>query len=63
MTRGVKTGRMHLRGERRPPAHGLLHDYEIDVGYSVPADWNTFLVEPWAERKARRAAERTRAAS
>ena len=33
---------MHLRGARRaPPARQRLHDYEIDVGYSVPASWDT----------------------
>lgn len=35
-----------------------LFDHEVELGRSVPADWNLYLVETWAQRKARLARER-----
>ena len=51
----TSTGKLRVQ----PPAkyHGLW-PHEIEPGRSVPADWNKALTETWAERKARRAAER-----
>lgn len=56
-----------MSGRRDPhqvdrPAHEWrtrtrLFDHEIELGRSVPADWNLYLVETWAQRKARRARE------
>jgi hypothetical protein len=47
---------------RRPPPKGQqLHPHEIEPGRPVPNDWDKHLVEPWAERKARRAAAKAKA--
>jgi hypothetical protein len=35
-----------------------LHAHEIELGRSVVNNWDKALVEPWARRKARLAAER-----
>lgn len=35
-----------------------LFDHEIEIGRSVPANWDDYLVETWAQRKARLARER-----
>jgi hypothetical protein len=35
---------------------------EVATGFTVPNNWDRALVEPWAERKARRAAERAQTA-
>ncbi len=51
----MMTRRGTVRGE---PRTGDLHPHEIEPGYSVPANWDRELFEPWAVRKARRAAER-----
>lgn len=41
-----------------PMVNGVpVHPHEIEPGRSVPADWNKHLFEPWADRKARLAAE------
>jgi len=44
---------------RKPPRKGpLLHSYLIEVGRSVPNNWDRELFESWADRKARLAQER-----
>lgn len=49
------------RGTVRPTpptgVHGLW-PHEIEMGRSVPANWDRELFEPWEERKARLARER-----
>lgn len=37
-----------------------LKPHEIAPGWAVAADWDAALIESWAERKARQAAERAR---
>ena len=39
-------------------AYGCL-PHEVEAGRPVPNNWDRALVETWADRKARRAAERT----
>ncbi len=39
------------------PGHDCLQ-HEIEPGRAVPNNWDRWLTETWAERKARRAAEK-----
>lgn len=46
------------RPRAKPRSADGMHQHEIEPGRSVVNDWDRYLFEPWAERKARLAEER-----
>ena len=43
---------------RHITSRSVARDYEIEPGRRVPDNWDKHMVEPWAARRARRAADR-----